>query len=304
MFCVLLGPAGRTAMFFCGPPLPPPPTSSEALPTCVIVWPLSACLQQRARLCSSPRHPPSPPPAYRSLDASLRTPTDSLPPPQPRAALSELAHLYSVYYYCCARVCPQQPPPSLSCKDHFIRRRRRFDLLLFFSVALMDLPLCISFYIVCFRGGEARCCCCCCRWWCRWWLCSDNNDFFFFFFLNSRSLCSVELLSCPSLWLRGSSRGPPPPSWGDTWPGNTHQTCLILVTGMFSRGVLWRLCRPPPPSLIPNLLVFDRPHSHWCFMFNSGSTQLHLEPPQLTTAFHFYAKTGGLRSQPPTRSYI
>lgn len=37
--------------------------SSEALPTCVIVWPLSACLPQRARLCSSPR-PPSLPLAH------------------------------------------------------------------------------------------------------------------------------------------------------------------------------------------------------------------------------------------------
>lgn len=47
----------------------------EALPTCVIVWPLSACLLRSAVLCSSP-HPRPPPP---SLAASLRIPTDWLP---------------------------------------------------------------------------------------------------------------------------------------------------------------------------------------------------------------------------------
>lgn len=80
------------------------------------------------------QQPSSPQPTARSLDASLRTPTDSLLPPQPRAALSELAHLYSVYYYCCARVCPQQPPPSLSCKDHFIQRRRCLTFFFFFPL--------------------------------------------------------------------------------------------------------------------------------------------------------------------------
>lgn len=51
---VLLGPAGRisislTSSFFLVCLL-------EALPTCVIVWPLSACLLQSAVLCGSP-HP-------------------------------------------------------------------------------------------------------------------------------------------------------------------------------------------------------------------------------------------------------
>lgn len=77
-----LGPAGRIGIFF----------SSfflfvfvglEALPTCVIVWPLSACLPQRAVLCSSPQPAPHPlrappPPRHCSLDASLRIPTDRL----------------------------------------------------------------------------------------------------------------------------------------------------------------------------------------------------------------------------------
>lgn len=79
---------------------------------------------------SSPPHPPPP-----SLLLARRLPADTYrlaSPPQPRAALSELAHLYSIsYYYCCARVCPQQPPPSLSCKDHFIQRRRRLTLFFF-----------------------------------------------------------------------------------------------------------------------------------------------------------------------------
>lgn len=126
MFCVLLGPAGRTAMFFCGPFFFVFFPSPEALPTCVIVWPLSACLPQRARLCSSPR--PSSLPLAPRLPADTYRLASPLPPPA-KSSSSELAHLYSIYYYCCARVCPQQPPPSLSCKDHFIQRRR---LLTFF----------------------------------------------------------------------------------------------------------------------------------------------------------------------------
>lgn len=73
LFCVLLGPAGRTTIsfhpfslsfFIC--------SSSEALPTCVIVWPLSACLLQSAVLRSSPR-------PYCSLNASLPILVDWLP---------------------------------------------------------------------------------------------------------------------------------------------------------------------------------------------------------------------------------
>lgn len=97
---VLLGPAGRTAIFFrpsrfvfvfffCFVLL-------EALPTCVIVWPLSACLLQGALLCSSP-HPT--PLLAQSLPADpyRLSPPTLLPTHQastPRAALSELAHLY------------------------------------------------------------------------------------------------------------------------------------------------------------------------------------------------------------------
>ena len=117
-----------------------PPCSSVVL---IVFFFLLSILAGPANLCDSVateclpaaesealQQPSSPQPA-----ASLRTPTNSLPPPQPRAALSELAHLYSIYYYCCARVCPQQAPPSLSCKDHFIQRRRRlilFDFFFFF----------------------------------------------------------------------------------------------------------------------------------------------------------------------------
>lgn len=58
-----------------------------------------------------------------------------------------------------------------------------------------------------------------------------------------------------------------------------------------SLSILWH---PPPPLccvITHTSSSADGPHSHWCFMFNSGSTQLNLEPPQLITAFHFYAKT-------------
>lgn len=48
----------------------------EALPTCVMVWSLSACLLQSAEHCSRP-HPSSLAPA------SLRIPTDPPPPPPP-----------------------------------------------------------------------------------------------------------------------------------------------------------------------------------------------------------------------------
>lgn len=48
-------------------PNPLPPRLPACLPTCVIVWPLSACLPQRAVLCSSP-HPLSTTP--------LQIPTD------------------------------------------------------------------------------------------------------------------------------------------------------------------------------------------------------------------------------------
>lgn len=113
---VLRGPAGRIAisivLFLV--------FLLEALPTCVIVWPLSACLLRSAMLCSRLFPPPSPSLA-RLLAASLRTDpyrlTSLLFLPEasrPRAALSELAHMYSIYYYCCARVCPQQPPLPLS----------------------------------------------------------------------------------------------------------------------------------------------------------------------------------------------
>lgn len=293
MFCVLLGPAGRTAMFFCGPfffffsIFGGPANLCDSVATECLPAAESEALQQ----------PSSPQPTARSLDASLRTPTDSLLPPQPRAALSELAHLYSIYYYCCARVCPQQPPPSLSCKDHFIQRRRCLTFFFFFFfllVALMDLPSCISlvFTLFVFCRGEARWCC---RWWCRWWLCSNNNAFYGFLIIGLYAVLSFS---------------PAPLSDSEAAAGYSsarqHTQTHTRNTSDLSN---WQVCRgcvvpPPPHCLIPNPLVFDRPHSHWCFMFNSGSTQLHLEPPQLTAAFHFYAKTGGLRSQPPTRSYI
>lgn len=99
---VLLGPAGRLAFssvlffFFFSPVF----FLSKALPTCVIVWPLSACLLQSAVLCCSPHPPPTPPlvfhrslppcRSYRLAFLLFIFPRAS----RPRAALSELAHLY------------------------------------------------------------------------------------------------------------------------------------------------------------------------------------------------------------------
>lgn len=84
----------------------------EALPTCVIEWPLSACLLQSAVLCSRPR-PPSPP--LRSL------------PPYRLASLLFLPRLDSIYSSCCPESVlsdPQLLSSSLSCKDHFSQRWR------------------------------------------------------------------------------------------------------------------------------------------------------------------------------------
>lgn len=112
----------------------------EALPTCVIVWPLSACLLQSAVLCSSP---------HSSLPLALCLPADSYrlasllflppgPPGQeqlfqnwptcnkftttaaPESVLSNL-HFHSLY---------------LSCKDHFSQRWRCLMFFFFFLVSL------------------------------------------------------------------------------------------------------------------------------------------------------------------------
>lgn len=138
------------------------------------------------------------------------------------------------------------------------------------------------------------------------------------------SLCSVQLLSCPpSHCLRGRNqcvvfRGTPQPrskavqntadirlsmEWEGGREGGRSQTvesCGEKCSQRFSRIV-----SQPPLSILghpvsslrcvithPSFSV-DGPHSHWCFTFNSGSTQSHFEPPQLITAFHFYAKDKG-----------
>lgn len=95
----------------------------EVLPTCVIVWPLSACLLQSAVL-----QQPSPPPSIslaRSLPpcGPLQTDSPLLPSPSPPKSSSfrtgpppciESTTLLLLYYYCYTRVCPQQPPLPLS----------------------------------------------------------------------------------------------------------------------------------------------------------------------------------------------
>lgn len=97
---VLLGPAGRIAI------LSPPPSTFfglflllEVLPTCVIVWPLSACLLQSAVL-----QQPSPPPSIshaRSLPpcGPLQTSSSSFSfSSQEQLLQNWLATLYWIYY--------------------------------------------------------------------------------------------------------------------------------------------------------------------------------------------------------------
>lgn len=112
---VLLGSAGRIA---------PTPAFGlflllEVLPTCVIVWPLSACLLQSAVL-----QQPSPPPSIshaRSLPpcGPLQTSFPPLPSPFPpksssfRTGPPPCIESTIHYYYCYTRVC-QQPPLPLS----------------------------------------------------------------------------------------------------------------------------------------------------------------------------------------------
>lgn len=91
----------------------------EVLPTCVIVWPLSACLLQSAVL-----QQPSPPPSIshaRSLPpcGPLQTSFPPLPSPFPpksssfRTGPPPCIESTTHYYYCYTRVC-QQPPLPLS----------------------------------------------------------------------------------------------------------------------------------------------------------------------------------------------
>lgn len=122
----------------------------EALPTCVIVWPPSACLLQSADFCSSP-HPPSP---SLSLAASLRIPTDWLPSSSPRPptppglqAKSSSFRNWPTRIKFITTAAPESvlgnlQLHSLSCKDHFSQRWRR---VFFFLVSLMELPVCILF---------------------------------------------------------------------------------------------------------------------------------------------------------------
>lgn len=303
MFCVLLGPAGRTAMFFCGPFFFFFP-SLEALPTCVIVWPLSACLPQRARLCSSPRHHhhhhPTPQPTARSTPPCGHLQTCFSSP----AKSSSFRTGPPVFNFLLLLL--RQRLSSTTSSVSFLQgslypETEMFDSFLFFSVALMDLPLCISFYVVCLFVVAKRVDV----------VVGDADDDCVLIIMIFMAFLIIGLYAVMSF-------SPAPLSGSEA-----AAEVLLLQRVLLSKAThaqntsdlsnlagLWRLCSstPPPPApprcLIPNPLVFDMPHSHWCFMFNSGSTQLHLEPPQLTAAFHFYAKTGGLRSQPPTRSYI
>lgn len=126
---VLLGSAGRIA---------PTPAFGlflllEVLPTCVIVWPLSACLLQSAVL-----QQPSPPPSIshaRSLPpcGPLQTSFPPLPSPFPPKSSSFRTGPPPCIESTTTTATPESVSnlhfhsllPSLSCKDHFIRRRSR-----------------------------------------------------------------------------------------------------------------------------------------------------------------------------------
>lgn len=149
---VLLGPAGRIAIF-----LAPLRTSFffplvfficflfEALPTCVIVWPLSACLLQSTLQQPSPppkTHPPSP---ARSLPpcGSLQTGFPPLPPHPPYQALQAksssfrtgppvLKLLLLLRQSLSSATSSPAPSLCLSCKDHFSQRWRHLICFFFF----------------------------------------------------------------------------------------------------------------------------------------------------------------------------
>ena len=89
-------------------------------------------------------------------------------------------------------------------------------------------------------------------------------------------------------------------------PGHTQTHEGPVGGGQFLRPPLSTLSSHNTHTHTRTSSSVDGPHSHWCFMFNSGSTQLHLEPPQLITAFHFYAKTRrcSLPAIPHIQTYV
>lgn len=191
---VLLGSAGRIA------PTPTPAFGLflllEVLPTCVIVWPLSACLLQSAVL-----QQPSPPPSIshaRSLPpcGPLQTSFPPLPSPFPPKSSSFRTGPPPCIESTTTTATPESVSnlhfhsllPSLSCKDHFIRRRSRlmfcfivfspfFFLLFFIGVAGVHFNF-VLLWEVC------------------WYCCCYHERLLYL--MISWFLCSVHLLSCPS----------------------------------------------------------------------------------------------------------
>ena len=146
---VLLGPAGRIAIFFfilfffflfvffL----------SEALPTCVKVWPLSACLLQRAVLCSSPH--PHPPARLLPPCGSLQTGSPFSPLPRPPGQ----EQLFQNWPTCIKFTTTAAPESVLSnlrlrslCLSPAritLAREGGVWCVLFFLVSFMELPVCI-----------------------------------------------------------------------------------------------------------------------------------------------------------------
>lgn len=63
------------------------------------------------------------------------------------------------------------------------------------------------------------------------------------------------------------------------------QLPLSILGGL--RSVSSHNTPPPPP---PPSFSVDGPHSHWCFMFNSGSTQLTLRTTSTDNSLPFLCK--------------
>ena len=284
----------------------------------MIVWPLSACLLQSAVLCGSPHpsctlarclpagpyrlapHPPPPPlgpPGQEQLFQNWPT-CITFTTTTPESVLSNL-HFHSL---------------CLSCKVHFSQRWRRLMcvFVFFFWFSLIELPVCIFLFYCCKKFADIVAV-----------IIDDIVDDCFLMIIHGFLIlvfmqCSASLLPLP-LPPRQSQcvdqRYTSVVQQGRT--KHCRSQWKSKVGGGLNVGasqIKWeRLCNQrfcpgwwadfPRPSwgtkprlgrLFKNTHTsfnVDAPHSRWCFMFNSGSTQLCLEPPQLITAFHFYAKT-------------
>lgn len=193
---VLLGSAGRIA---------PTPAFGlflllEVLPTCVIVWPLSACLLQSAVL-----QQPSPPPSIshaRSLPpcGPLQTSFPPLPSPFPpksssfRTGPPPCIESTTHYYYCYTRVC-QQPPLPLSPPVSLLARITLSGDGVDWCFVLLYFPLLLFFFFF-FIGVAGVHFNFVLLWEVCWYCCCYHERLLYL--MISWFLCSVHLLSCPS----------------------------------------------------------------------------------------------------------